>query len=78
MGAVLDQVLGESAPIAAVREQAARLLRSASGAARRQPPILILGETGTGKGLLAAALHAGGVRAAGPFVDVNCAASRAR
>jgi transcriptional regulator with AAA-type ATPase domain/tetratricopeptide (TPR) repeat protein len=74
MGAVLDQVLGESAPIAAVREQAARLLRSASGAARRQPPILILGETGTGKGLLAAALHAGGARAAGPFVDVNCAA----
>jgi transcriptional regulator with AAA-type ATPase domain/tetratricopeptide (TPR) repeat protein len=74
MAAVLDQVLGESAPIAAVREQAARLLRSAAGATRRLPPILILGETGTGKGLLAAALHAGGTRAAGPFVDVNCAA----
>ena len=74
MAAVLGQVLGDSAPIAAVREQAARLLRSAAGAVRRLPPILILGETGTGKGLLAAALHGGGPRSGRPFVDVNCAA----
>jgi transcriptional regulator with AAA-type ATPase domain/tetratricopeptide (TPR) repeat protein len=72
--AVLGQVLGESPSIAAVRDQAARLLRSAAGAGRRLPPVLILGETGTGKGLLADALHAGSARAAGPFVDVNCAA----
>ncbi len=71
---VLGQVMGESAPIAAVREQVTRLLRSASGPGRRLPPILILGETGTGKGLLADAIHAGGNRAGGPFVDVNCAA----
>ena len=68
----LAQFLGESAPIVAVREQAARLVRTSSG--RRPPPVLILGETGTGKGLLAAAIHSAGGRASGPFVDVNCAA----
>jgi DNA-binding NtrC family response regulator len=36
--------------------------------------VLILGETGTGKSLIANALHAGGPRAAKAFVSVNCAA----
>jgi transcriptional regulator with GAF, ATPase, and Fis domain len=36
-------------------------------------PILIQGETGTGKGVLAAWLHANGPRADEPFVDLNCA-----
>ncbi|MBC8017013.1 MAG: sigma 54-interacting transcriptional regulator, partial [Verrucomicrobia bacterium] len=36
--------------------------------------VLINGESGTGKELVAAALHAGGVRAKGPFIKVNCSA----
>ena len=57
-----------------MREQVARLLRTASTPGRRLPPILILGETGTGKGLLASSIHRAGARAAAPFIDVNCAA----
>src|SRR3990172_4269856 len=69
----LEELVGESPAIVALREKIGRLLHLQSDA-RRVPPILIQGETGTGKGLIARAIHRAGPRRDGPFVDVNCAA----
>src|SRR5207253_514474 len=69
----LGGLIGDSAGLVAVRAQVEQLLRRQSKA-HRLPPVLILGETGTGKGLLSRAIHDAGQRRAGPFVAVNCAA----
>lgn len=42
--------------------------------ARQEAPVIILGETGTGKELVARALHSAGHRSSGPFVALNCSA----
>jgi transcriptional regulator with GAF, ATPase, and Fis domain len=49
-------------------------VRLARQAAPSRLPILILGETGTGKEVLSQAIHAWSDRAAGPFVKLNCSA----
>jgi len=61
-------IVGESQAIKKELSRAARLLPHRSAGA------LIVGETGTGKELLARAIHAGGPRRGAPFVAVNCSA----
>jgi DNA-binding NtrC family response regulator len=69
----LAKLIGQSPGMVAIQAQIRRLL-SLVATARRLPPVLLQGETGTGKGLLARSLHAASPRAKGPFVSVNCAA----
>ena len=49
-------------------------LRLAASAAARDVAVLLLGETGTGKNLIAQSIHNASPRARGPFVSVNCSA----
>jgi transcriptional regulator with PAS, ATPase and Fis domain len=51
-----------------------RCLRLAALAAESDVPVLILGETGTGKTLLAQAIHNSSARAKGPFISFNASA----
>jgi two-component system response regulator HydG len=63
-----DGILGESPALQAALDRAARVIP------RPTVTVLITGETGTGKELLARAIHYNGPRRDAPFVDVNCAA----
>jgi transcriptional regulator with PAS, ATPase and Fis domain len=59
--------VGSSAVVSDLKRQARRAAQSSS-------PVLLLGETGTGKELLAHAIHAASPRARGPLVSINIAA----
>ena len=59
-------VLGDSVPMRRIRQLASK-------AATSDAPMLITGETGVGKGLLAKLVHSSGARCKQPFVSINCA-----
>jgi two-component system response regulator HydG len=63
----IDAMIAASNGMREVRELVERV-------ADADVPVLLVGETGTGKGLVARVLHARSRRANGPFVSVNCAA----
>ncbi len=63
----LDQIVGRS-------PQMVELFDTISEIASSESSVLILGETGTGKELIARAIHANSKRLGGPFVPINCGA----
>lgn len=63
-----EGILGDSPSLRAALDMAAKVIP------RGNVTVLIQGETGTGKELLARAIHYNGPRRDAPFVDINCAA----
>jgi DNA-binding NtrC family response regulator len=63
-----SRMLGKSEALREVLDRAARVIPAGSAT------VLITGETGTGKDLLAQTIHYNGPRAGKPFVELNCAA----
>jgi DNA-binding NtrC family response regulator len=70
----LKDLLGESAPMLALKDKIRRLAAAeASLSDDDLPAVLITGETGTGKEVVARAVHFEGPRKAQPFIELNCA-----
>jgi two-component system response regulator HydG len=63
--AIVERLVGESQPMRDLK-------RVASGIAVRQSTVMILGETGTGKEMLARHIHEHSLRSAKPFIPVDC------
>ena len=64
----LNAIIGESQAVVKMKAEIQQV------AATDHTTVLIVGETGTGKELVARAVHCESVRAGGPFIPVNCSA----
>jgi len=67
------QLLGKCPALQTIRKQIEQISRLAVTADSASPTVMILGETGTGKDVVARMLHAGSARRDRPFVHVDCA-----
>jgi len=67
------QLIGESAAMQSVRQQITRIAQLSALSDAVQPTVLITGETGTGKDVVARYLHASCANHDKPFVHVDCA-----
>lgn len=70
----MDALIGESVAMQGLRNLIRTVAKMEPSDRTAPAPVLILGETGTGKELVARACHMAGSRADGPFLEVNCAA----
>ncbi len=61
------EIVGQSAAIKKIKQEIVEV-------SQLEIPVLIMGETGVGKELVARAIHRTGVFRNGPFIDLNCAA----
>ena len=72
--ASVNALVGECPQMRALREMILAVSQSEPNDLSPVAPVLVQGETGTGKELVARACHMAGPRAGGPFIEVNCAA----
>ena len=69
-----ELLIGQAPAIVALRAHIRQLVTFDTPGNPAVPTVLLQGETGTGKGLVARVIHQSGPRAGGPLVEVNCAA----
>jgi two-component system, NtrC family, response regulator AtoC len=69
----IEQLVGESSPMLLLKGLISQVLEAERCLVDAEPPaVLVTGETGAGKELVARALHYAGPRRAKPFIEVNC------